>query len=210
MHSLKFDRNVLRPFCDGVGAQHCAACAGAALRCCGCVRRTSSACKDAHRQMEWVILSYDPTGGHTDQLRSLSLALAVADLLQRTLILPPYLHHRDCNVQTARRRLPALIASGERPALSSLIDVSSPVPWLSGLQNGSHLGLSTLARHLRHAPCSISPTNFLAVDASSSLRSLACIGWSHRKRTHPSQRRCASSCDSSTCRGCTFLRCSMS
>ena len=34
------------------------------------------------------LLSYDPGGGHTDQLRDLSLALAIAELTNRRVVWP--------------------------------------------------------------------------------------------------------------------------
>ena len=72
------------------------------------------------------LLSYDPGGGHTDQLRGLSLALAIAELLNRTVVLPHLLWHRDANVFTTAKRHAELIQM--RPRLSSLIQVTSAVP----------------------------------------------------------------------------------
>ena len=72
------------------------------------------------------LLSYDPGGGHTDQLRDLSLALAVAELTDRRVVWPAYFHHRDVNVWTDRRTMARL--ARRRPRLSSIIEVvRSPV-----------------------------------------------------------------------------------
>ncbi len=104
--------------------------------------------------MEARWLSYDPTGGHTDQLRSVSLAIAIAQRLGRRVVLPPYLHHRDVTVQSARRKLPSLIFHGRRPWLSSVIRLSTSVPVIDGGANASRLGLP-LPRHLLRAPISL-------------------------------------------------------
>lgn len=68
-----------------------------------------------------LLLSYNPGGGHTDQLRDLALAAATATSLGRRLVLPPYLYHRDANVYTAATQVPKLLHI--RPRLSSIIDV---------------------------------------------------------------------------------------
>lgn len=67
------------------------------------------------------LLSYDPGGGHTDQLRDLSLAITLAELLGRSLVLPAYVYHRDVNVHTLRATVSKIMQ--KRPRLSSLIDV---------------------------------------------------------------------------------------
>lgn len=71
------------------------------------------------------VLSYYPANGLTDQLRQLSLALALAQLFGRRLVLPPVLRHHDATVLTATRELPRLQT---RPSLSSLIETSTTVP----------------------------------------------------------------------------------
>ena len=60
------------------------------------------------------LLSYDPGGGHTDQLRDLSLAIALAELLDRALVLPSYFHHRDVNVLTPRATVSQIAARRPR------------------------------------------------------------------------------------------------
>ena len=67
------------------------------------------------------LLSYDPGGGHTDQLRDLSLAIALAELLDRALVLPSYFHHRDVNVLTPRATVSQIAA--RRPPISSIVEV---------------------------------------------------------------------------------------
>ena len=52
---------------------------------------TGHAVADGHR----LLLSYSPHYGLTDQLRQLSLARALAESLQRTLVIPPLLSHFD-------------------------------------------------------------------------------------------------------------------
>ena len=78
------------------------------------------------------LLSYDPGGGHTDQLRDLSLALAIAELTNRTVLWPKYFHHRDVNVLTARSTVARLARTRSR--LSSVIEiVRSPVQLIEQL-----------------------------------------------------------------------------
>jgi len=77
------------------------------------------------------LLSYDPGGGHTDQLRDLSLALATAELLNRTLILPRLVWHRDSNVYTSEKQRLQLIRT--RPALSALVQAHTSVPLLDNV-----------------------------------------------------------------------------
>ena len=67
------------------------------------------------------LLSYDPGGGHTDQLRDLSLALAIAELTNRRVVWPAYFHHRDVNVWTNRQVVARL--ARKRSRLSSIIEV---------------------------------------------------------------------------------------
>lgn len=69
------------------------------------------------------ILSYDPAAGHTDQLRSLSLALAVARLLERALLLPNYYLHDDATVYTNSSRHAELTLT--RPSISSILSFRS-------------------------------------------------------------------------------------
>lgn len=71
-------------------------------------------------------LSCYPANGLTDQLRQLSLALALAQLFGRRLVLPPVLRHQDATVLTAMRELPRLQRT--LPSLSSLIETSTTVP----------------------------------------------------------------------------------
>lgn len=73
-----------------------------------------------------MVLSYYPANGLTDQLRQLSLALALAQLFGRRLVLPPVLRHQDATVLTAMRELPRLQRT--LPSLSSLIETSTTVP----------------------------------------------------------------------------------
>ena len=83
---------------------------------------------------DWLgfrLLSYDPAEGHTDQLRDLSLALATAELLNRTLILPRLLWHRDSNVYTSEKKRLQLIRT--RPALSALVQAHTSVPLLDNV-----------------------------------------------------------------------------
>ena len=84
------------------------------------------------RQLFGRLLSYDPGGGHTDQLRDLSLALAIAELTNRTVLWPKYFHHRDITVLTARSTVARLARTRSR--LSSVIEiVRSPVQLIEQL-----------------------------------------------------------------------------
>ena len=69
-------------------------------------------------------LSYRAHDGHTDQMRSLTLAAALARSLRRELLLPPLMHHLDAvscpsSLNSTRR------ATGRRPRLSTLLNLSA-------------------------------------------------------------------------------------
>ena len=70
-----------------------------------------------------AVLSYYPANGLTDQTRQLSLAIALAELLGRRLVLPPVLHHEDALSTNAARLVPELIAT--RPRMRSLIEINT-------------------------------------------------------------------------------------
>ena len=64
-------------------------------------------------------LSYRPHDGHTDQMRSLTLATALARSLRRILVLPPLLRHFD-----SASCLSPEPARARRPRLSSLLNLT--------------------------------------------------------------------------------------
>lgn len=75
------------------------------------------------------MLSYRPHGGHTDQLRELTLASALARTLRRKLVLPPLLHHFDsvANIVTCSHgdTLSVWRLNASRPPLSSVLDLTA-------------------------------------------------------------------------------------
>lgn len=71
------------------------------------------------------LLSYMPHNGLTDQLRQLSLAVAVAEALGRTLVVPPLLSHFDATANTASVVLARKIRRAQRPPLSMLINLTA-------------------------------------------------------------------------------------
>ena len=68
------------------------------------------------------LLSYSAHGGLTDQLRQLAIARALSEYLNRTLVLPPLLHHFDAAPHSARCDVAAL---HRRPKLSSLFNLDA-------------------------------------------------------------------------------------
>lgn len=110
------------------------------------------------------LLSYDPGGGHTDQLRDLSLGLAIAAMLNRTLLLPRLLWHRDANVYTTPEERVRLICV--RPALSAFVEVlDQTVPLIDDPSN--------LVRIYQLPPCS---------NSTSSPPDKPCVHWAEPPR----------------------------
>ena len=70
------------------------------------------------------MLSYMPHSGHTDQLRQLSLARAVAEALHRTLVVPHMLGHFDATAKTSEVSLARKISRLHRPPMSYLLNLS--------------------------------------------------------------------------------------
>lgn len=76
------------------------------------------------------LLSYSPHSGHADQMRQLTLARALAELLGRTLVLPPLLRHFDATATTtstapSEATLASRIRKFKRPSLSWLLNMSA-------------------------------------------------------------------------------------
>lgn len=75
-------------------------------------------------------LSYSPHSGHADQMRQLTLARALAELLQRTLVLPSLLSHFDASAATTATnaqevRFADRLAKLKRPSISWLLNLSA-------------------------------------------------------------------------------------
>ena len=109
------------------------------------------------------------------------------------MVLPPYVHHRDVNVQTARRKLPSLI--GQRPWLSSLVEpTAASVHVVDGALNVSSLGAMAahfaLPRHLRKAPLSLIPHELprcgRARAPQPAHEAQACVHWIEPPEAHQS------------------------
>lgn len=98
------------------------------------------------------LLSYDPTGGHTDQLRDFSLALAVARLLNRSLVVPRLYWHHDAVALTSQQERVRL--GRLRPPLSALLDLSA-----SGVPGVDDAELLVLARDLPRCADAVGPLN---------------------------------------------------
>jgi hypothetical protein len=111
--------------------------------------------RTAHRISRRGLLSYDPGGVHTDQLRDLSLALATAELLNRTLILPRLVWHRDSNVNTSEKQ--RLQLSNAPGALGAL-----------GARTGAHIRRcwTTSLCCCAHTRCRSAPTTALRLTAA--------------------------------------------
>ena len=65
------------------------------------------------------LLSYTPHSGHADQMRQLTLARALAEVLQRTLVLPSLLSHFDATASTPTRFI------RKRPSVGWLLNITT-------------------------------------------------------------------------------------
>ena len=70
------------------------------------------------------MLSYTPHNGLADQLRQLSLAHALAERLQRTLVIPALLSHFDASTRLSELEITRNAHRLNRPPLSWLLDLS--------------------------------------------------------------------------------------
>ena len=82
------------------------------------MRESASKRERARDMNERGLLSYTPHSGHADQMRQLTLARALAEILQRTLVLPPLLSHFDATASTPTRFI------RRRPSVSWLLNTS--------------------------------------------------------------------------------------
>ena len=94
------------------------------------------------------MLSYTPRNGLADQLRQLTLARALAERLQRKLIVPNLLSHFDADSKTSERAIASKVRGSKQRALSWLLDLSRlGVPVLDANQLPSAFEIPECSAH---------------------------------------------------------------
>ena len=107
------------------------------------------------------MLSWRPHDGHTDQVRQLTLAAALAVKLRRTLVLPPLMHHLD-----SPSCLPASAAAPgwRRPRMSSLFNLTSlGVPYVER-SHANETGCRISSAGAQHESCVVVDASWLSLD----------------------------------------------